>query len=51
MWANQTVYERYDLVLNFKYLELLWALTVSIFVVGGAFGSLMGGYIADKYGR
>lgn len=50
-WCNQTLINRYDAHLTTDELEVLWAAVVSIFLVGGAVGSLSGGNIADKYGR
>ncbi|XP_067139927.1 glucose transporter type 1 isoform X1 [Centruroides vittatus] len=34
---------------NFK--DLLWAITVSVFAIGGMVGGISGGSIADKFGR
>lgn len=39
----------YDITENFK--DLLWAITVSIFAIGGMFGGISGGWLADKFGR
>lgn len=50
-WCNKTLISRYDAHLTTGELEVLWAAIVSIFLIGGAIGSLSGGRIADKYGR
>lgn len=50
-WCNQTVYERYGVELSSGQLEVLWSTIVSIFLVGGAVGSLGGAWIADRLGR
>ncbi|CRL05839.1 CLUMA_CG018866, isoform A [Clunio marinus] len=50
-WANETIYKNYDVILNSTQLDLLWSFIVSIFLVGGAVGSLGGSYIADRIGR
>lgn len=50
-WCNQTVFERYGVELSSGQLEVLWSTIVSIFLVGGAIGSLGGAWIADRLGR
>lgn len=50
-WANETVYRNYDVVLSEAGLDLLWSSIVSIFLVGGAIGSLGGSFVADRIGR
>lgn len=50
-WANQTVYQNYDVTLSDAGVDLLWSFIVSIFLVGGAVGSLGGSYVADRIGR
>ena len=32
-------------------IELLWSLTNALFIPGGMFGSFLGGWMADKFGR
>jgi MFS family permease len=51
LWANQTIYDKYDIVLSDSGLELLLSFIVSIFLVGGAIGSLTGSFVADRIGR
>lgn len=51
MWCNQTLYEGHEVVLSQAGLETLWSCIVSIFLVGGAIGSLGGSWVADKLGR
>lgn len=51
VWCNETLISQYDVHLTVEELEVLWATVVSIFLVGGAIGSLGGAWIADKYGR
>lgn len=50
-WANETVYENYNVVLSESGVDLLWSFIVSIFLVGGAIGSLGGSFVADRIGR
>lgn len=50
-FCNHSVYDRYGLVLSPSQLDLLWSSIVSIFLVGGAIGSLGGSSIADSLGR
>ncbi|EDW62210.2 solute carrier family 2, facilitated glucose transporter member 1 isoform X2 [Drosophila virilis] len=50
-WCQETLLSRYDLQLSEGALELLWAAVVSIFLVGGAVGSLTGAAIANRFGR
>ncbi|XP_037714859.1 solute carrier family 2, facilitated glucose transporter member 1 [Drosophila subpulchrella] len=50
-WCNETLIARYDLDLGESGLELLWSALVSIFLVGGAIGSVVGATMANRYGR
>ena len=50
-WANETIYHNYNIVLSESGVDLLWSFIVSIFLVGGAVGSLGGSYVADRIGR
>ena len=48
---NETYYERDNVRLSEDTLLSLWSLTTSLFLVGGMFGSLLGGWLADAIGR
>ncbi|XP_017077537.2 solute carrier family 2, facilitated glucose transporter member 3 [Drosophila eugracilis] len=50
-WCNETLIARYDLNLGESGLELLWSALVSIFLVGGAIGSMTGATMANRFGR
>ncbi|KAI8037612.1 solute carrier family 2, facilitated glucose transporter member 1 [Drosophila gunungcola] len=50
-WCNETLIARYDLYLSESSLELLWSALVSIFLVGGAIGSMTGATMANRFGR
>lgn len=50
-WANQTIYDSYGKVLSDAGVDLLLSFIVSIFLVGGAVGSLGGSFVADRIGR
>lgn len=50
-WSNHTIIDRYDSALTENGLDLLWSAIVSIFLIGGAIGSLSGSWILDKLGR
>lgn len=50
-WANETVYQNYNTVLTESGVDLLLSFIVSIFLVGGAVGSLGGSFVADRIGR
>ncbi|XP_045473539.1 solute carrier family 2, facilitated glucose transporter member 1-like isoform X2 [Harmonia axyridis] len=50
-FCNQSIYDRYGVVLSVSQLDLLWSSIVSIFLIGGAVGSLGGSCIADSLGR
>lgn len=50
-WANETIYNNYHVNLSDDSVNLVWSFIVSIFLIGGAIGSLGGSYIADRIGR
>ncbi|XP_017061145.1 solute carrier family 2, facilitated glucose transporter member 1 [Drosophila ficusphila] len=50
-WCNETLIARYDLHLGEAGMELLWSSLVSIFLVGGAIGSVAGATMANRFGR
>lgn len=51
LWCNETLYKKYEIDLTFGQLQVLWASVISIFLVGGAIGSLSGAWVADRIGR
>uniref|UniRef100_A0A336MVJ2 CSON001927 protein n=1 Tax=Culicoides sonorensis TaxID=179676 RepID=A0A336MVJ2_CULSO len=50
-WCNETLYEQYEIKISHDMLETLWASIVSIFLIGGAIGSLSGAWVSNKLGR
>jgi MFS transporter, SP family, solute carrier family 2 (facilitated glucose transporter), member 3 len=50
-WMNETIFEKNGEVLGESSIDLIWSSIVSIFLVGGAVGSLGGSYVANKVGR
>jgi MFS transporter, SP family, solute carrier family 2 (facilitated glucose transporter), member 3 len=50
-WMNETLISNYNVELSVSSIELLWSFVVSIFLIGGAIGSLGGSYVADRIGR
>ncbi|KAI8126934.1 facilitated glucose transporter member 1, Solute carrier family 2 [Lucilia cuprina] len=50
-WCRESLLQRYDSYLNDSNLDVLWASIVSVFLVGGAIGSLGGAGAANKFGR
>lgn len=50
-WCNETLVSQYDFHITSGGLDILWSAIVSIFLVGGAIGSLGGAGAADKFGR
>lgn len=48
---NTTYMERYHSLMEENVLTLLWSLSVSMFPLGGFFGSLMVAPLASKLGR
>lgn len=45
------MYQRYNFRMNVRELDVFWGLVVSIFLIGGAAGSLSASWAANKYGR
>ncbi|XP_013113676.1 solute carrier family 2, facilitated glucose transporter member 1 isoform X2 [Stomoxys calcitrans] len=50
-WCKKSLLERYDSNITESGLDMLWASIVSVFLVGGAVGSLGGAGAANKFGR
>lgn len=50
-FCNESMYTRYGASLSGGQLEFLWSAVVSIFLIGGAVGSLGGSWLADRVGR
>ena len=50
-FLSESYYRRYNEVLGDASSQTYFSVIVSMFVVGGLFGSLSGGYIADRFGR
>nr|XP_026489964.1 solute carrier family 2, facilitated glucose transporter member 1-like isoform X1 [Vanessa tameamea] len=50
-FCNESFISRYDLPLDKTWLNVLWSSIVSIFIVGGCTGSILGSCFADKFGR
>nr|AON96566.1 solute carrier family 2 facilitated glucose transporter member 3 [Bicyclus anynana] len=50
-FCNESFITRYDIVLNKTWLNVLWSSVVSIFIIGGCTGSILGSVLADKLGR
>ncbi|XP_043268954.1 solute carrier family 2, facilitated glucose transporter member 1-like isoform X2 [Venturia canescens] len=50
-FCNDSIEERYDATVTTKQMETIWSAVVSIFLIGGVSGSLMAGFLADKFGR
>ncbi|KAG2459287.1 GTR5 protein, partial [Polypterus senegalus] len=48
---NATYFERYDSYIDDSYLTLLWSISVSMYPLGGFFGSLMVAPLVNKLGR
>lgn len=48
---NTTYMERYHSLMEENVLTLLWSLSVSMFPLGGFFGSLMVAPLVNKFGR
>lgn len=51
VFCNESVFNSYGTVMEETPLNLLWSFVVSIFLIGGCFGALLGGPIANKIGR
>lgn len=50
-WCNETLIARYDLHLTSDQVQTLWASIISIFLIGGCVGSVVGASLADRLGR
>ncbi|XP_037034957.1 solute carrier family 2, facilitated glucose transporter member 1-like [Bradysia coprophila] len=50
-WCVESFRDSYDVQLSASDLNLLWSGIVSVFLVGGAVGSLGGAWLADHFGR
>ncbi|CAG9784011.1 unnamed protein product [Diatraea saccharalis] len=50
-FCNESVIAHYDVVLDKGWLDMLWSTVVSIFIIGGCTGSLLGAVLADYLGR
>lgn len=48
---NRTYVERYGTPMEETFLTLLWSLSVSMYPLGGMFGSLMVAPLVNKLGR
>ncbi|CAD0197016.1 unnamed protein product [Chrysodeixis includens] len=50
-FCNESFITRYDVVLSEQWLNVLWSSVVSIFIVGGCTGSILGAVLANNLGR
>ncbi|CAB3221412.1 unnamed protein product [Arctia plantaginis] len=50
-FCNESFVSRYDVHLDKKWLNVLWSSVVSIFIVGGCTGSILGSVLANSLGR
>lgn len=50
-FCNESVRERYGVEVSENGLKIIWSTVVSIFLIGGAVGSFLASWVADKYGR
>ncbi|XP_069365819.1 solute carrier family 2, facilitated glucose transporter member 1-like isoform X2 [Maniola hyperantus] len=50
-FCNESFITRYDIELSKTWLNVLWSSVVSIFIIGGCTGSILGSVLADKLGR
>lgn len=50
-FCNESFISRYDVALNEQWLDVLWSFVVSIFIIGGCTGSVLGAYLANSLGR
>ncbi|KAH8407633.1 hypothetical protein KR222_008284 [Zaprionus bogoriensis] len=50
-WCAQTLHENYSWQLSAAALDTLWALIVSIYLIGGVLGSACAGWAANRFGR
>ncbi|CAK1545101.1 unnamed protein product [Leptosia nina] len=51
LFCYTSLLSRYNIDLDETWLNVLWAAIVSIFIVGGCTGSILGSVLADKLGR
>ncbi|KAI9582397.1 hypothetical protein GQX74_009785 [Glossina fuscipes] len=51
VWCYDTIRSKYGLSLSVSQLDVLWALIVAIFLVGGICGSLFAAWCCNKFGR
>ena len=50
-FCNESIKERYDIDVSESGLKIVWSSVVSIFLIGGAAGSFLSSWVADRYGR
>lgn len=50
-WCVESFYDSFGVHLSTANLNILWSAIVSVFLVGGAVGSLGGAVVADRLGR
>jgi len=50
-WCASTLQKNYGFILTPSALDTLWALIVSIFLIGGVLGSACAGWAANRFGR
>ncbi|XP_026329305.1 solute carrier family 2, facilitated glucose transporter member 1-like isoform X2 [Hyposmocoma kahamanoa] len=50
-FCSESLLSRYDVSLNERWLNVLWSCIVSIFIIGGCTGSVLGAVLANKLGR
>ncbi|CAK1581515.1 unnamed protein product [Parnassius mnemosyne] len=50
-FCNESFVSRYNLPLDETWLNVLWSSVVSIFIIGGCTGSVLGSVLANKLGR
>lgn len=50
-WLNETLLNNYGLDLSDNQVEFLLSIVVSVFLIGGAIGSMFGNYVASRIGR
>lgn len=50
-FCNESIKERYNINVSESGLKIVWSSVVSIFLIGGAAGSFLSSWIADRYGR
>lgn len=50
-WCVESFLDSFGVQLSDSDLNLLWSGIVSVFLIGGAIGSLGGAWVADHFGR